>query len=103
MTISSDGTVLRVSRVLMREALVRRRLVGRATLGSLVSDDDIFTLSAYPAMMPFWRQVSKWGHPIRNEEISDTEAFYSRRLALFGDADRYDTINLIVDHPPRRE
>jgi hypothetical protein len=69
--IKDDNTALQIIRIVLREALVRRKMVrdadGKPTpLGQTVSEDDIFLFATFPELTPYWKTVIQWPNRIRS-------------------------------------
>lgn len=59
-----------ISRTLLRSALIRHKLSQGQSLDDLISEDDIFTLAAFPELSLIWKEVARWNFPIRHHNLS---------------------------------
>lgn len=77
-----------VGRIIVREALIRRKLVldetrHLVTLGQKISDDQIFMLAAHPEAAPFWKYWQFSELNIRHYNLlSSAEGTYAPLLAI---------------------
>ncbi len=96
-TLENDWDVERIMKMLLDTSLVRRLLVQGQRLDSLLeSDDQLYFLSAFSELLPFWRETAPWAQAIRNQELNEIDVYFSPPLLIYKNEQGQNLLSLVL-------